>query len=51
MTIKAILLDMDGTTLRPNKVNISPENQAAIKNALQQGTGYVPAGFGKYQGN
>ena len=42
MTIKAILLDMDGTTLRPNKVNISPENQAAIKNALQRGIKVIP---------
>lgn len=42
MTIKAILLDLDGTTLKPNKINISPENQAAIKSALQRGIKVIP---------
>ena len=42
MTIKAILLDLDGTTLQPNKINISPENQAAIHSALQRGIKVIP---------
>lgn len=42
MSIKALLLDMDGTTLEKNQVTISQRNIKAINQAIQKGIHVIP---------
>ena len=42
MRIKALLLDMDGTTLEPNQVTISEKNRNAIARAVEKGIHVIP---------
>ncbi|RRD95521.1 HAD family hydrolase [Clostridiales bacterium COT073_COT-073] len=42
MKLKAIFIDLDGTTLEKNKVNISEQNQKAIQKAMEHGIKVIP---------
>ena len=42
MSIKVLLLDMDGTTLEKNQVTISKRNMEAIGRAIEKGIHVIP---------